>query len=590
MKGKIVVKALLAVSICCSIGFATSKIEANAGELIEAEETETEEIEAEEIAVGESLDEEPLIGSVETIDSGVISWDGTTKTLKIIKDEYFVSNTETLYKNNAEHIEIGGSVTAIKSEAFKLFSNLKTVKFTSSQLKEIGYRAFYNCKNLESIEFHEGLHYIGNEAFYTCKQLKYIKIPDSVVMIDDKAFFDCNNLESVSFGSGIKLIGKQAFDTETSSKLKTVNFAKINGLVIDSFAFSNTAIEEINLPEGLVSLKEYAFSGEVSKTGKLKKITLPESLKEIGKGVVAITNVEEITIPTGVSIIDDGVLQLSSSVKKVENKSNVPCKLQEFGGKSWYKSDDYEKKNPITEITNGTALRSDYTPWPTAPVKPTPTGAPKPTPTGTPKPTPTGKPVDPTSLDPTKRFSDVLPGKWYSKTEGPIAYVVANGIMSGTGDGSTFSPEDNCTREMFVQTIYNIEGKPGAGSANPFKDVKKTWYYDAVTWAFQNGITSGTSADTFGIGGLVTREQLAQFLLNYAKKRGFDISARTDISGYPDAGTVSGWAKDAMSWANANEIIGGKAKDGAKYLAPGDNATRAEVAQMIMKFQMKFGK
>lgn len=256
--------------------------------------------------------------------------------------------------------------------------------------------------------------------------------------------------------------------------------------------------------------------------------------------------------------------------------------MKPFGKLSWYKSDDYEKKNPITEITNGTALRSDYTPWPTAPVKPTPTG--------TPKPTPTGKPVDPTSLDPTKKFSDVLSGKWYSKTDGPIAYVVANGIMSGTGDGSTFSPEDNCTREMFVQTIYNIEGKPGAGSANPFKDVKKTWYYDAVTWAFQNGITSGTSADTFGIGGLVTREQLAQFLLNYAKKRGFDISARTDISGYPDAGTVSGWAKDAMSWANANEIIGGKAKDGAKYLAPGDNATRAEVAQMIMKFQMKFGK
>lgn len=198
---------------------------------------------------------------------------------------------------------------------------------------------------------------------------------------------------------------------------------------------------------------------------------------------------------------------------------------------------------------------------------------------------------NPNSLDPTKRFTDVPPGKWYSNLDGPIAYVIANGIMNGTGDGTTFEPESTCTREMFVQILYNSEGKPAHGSNNPFSDVQpQKWYTDAVIWAYENGVTSGTSATTFGIDGNVTREQIAQFLMNYAKKRGFDIEARADLSGFPDNDQISGWAQEAMSWANANGIINGQAKDGVNYLAPKRNAKRAEVAQMIKGFQLKFGK
>lgn len=197
---------------------------------------------------------------------------------------------------------------------------------------------------------------------------------------------------------------------------------------------------------------------------------------------------------------------------------------------------------------------------------------------------------DPKSMDPTKRFTDVAAGKWYSKPDGPIAYVIANGIMNGTSD-TTFDPEGSCTRDMFVQILYNVEGRPSCGSNNPFSDVPNgKWYTKAIIWAYENGVTSGTSATTFGLGGNVTRQQLAQFLMNYAKKRGFDTSARADISGFPDAAKVSGWAAESISWANANSIINGKAKQGVNYLDPKGNATRAEVAQMIMAFQQKFGK
>lgn len=199
-------------------------------------------------------------------------------------------------------------------------------------------------------------------------------------------------------------------------------------------------------------------------------------------------------------------------------------------------------------------------------------------------------PSNPTSLDPTKRFTDVAEGKWYSKSDGPISYVISKHIMSGTGDGSTFDPDGKCTREMFVTTLYNAEGTPGPGPNNPFSDVAAgKWYTKAVTWAVDKGITAGTSATTFGVGGKVTREQLAQFLMNYAKMKGKDISARADLGAYPDSGEISGWAKEAMAWANANKIINGKKKDGSVILDPKGKASRVEVAQMMMSFQKTFG-
>ena len=198
---------------------------------------------------------------------------------------------------------------------------------------------------------------------------------------------------------------------------------------------------------------------------------------------------------------------------------------------------------------------------------------------------------DPTQIDPTKIFKDVYPKKWYSEVGGPISYVVANGIMKGTGTGDTFEPEGDCTREMFVTIIYNAEKRPGAGPSNPFTDVPNgKWYTDPITWAVSKGITSGTSATTFGLNGNVTREQMAKFLMNYASMRGYDLTGRANLGSYPDKNKISSWAVDAMSWANANGIINGKGKNGSILLDPKAKATRAEVAKMIMSFQQKFGK
>lgn len=193
------------------------------------------------------------------------------------------------------------------------------------------------------------------------------------------------------------------------------------------------------------------------------------------------------------------------------------------------------------------------------------------------------KPKQTSDVDVTGQFVDVQPGKWYVNA---VKYAVDNGIMSGTST-NTFEPDTNCSRTMMVTILWSAEGKKTSASANPFIDVKSNdWFYNAVLWAVDNNITKGMSANTFGKTD-VTREQMATFLMSYARNKGYDTSARADLSVFADEGRVSGWALDAMKWANANGIISGKT---ATTLEPKGIANRAQVAQMVMSFQNKFGK
>lgn len=101
--------------------------------------------------------------------------------------------------------------------------------------------------------------------------------------------------------------------------------------------------------------------------------------------------------------------------------------------------------------------------------------------------------------------------------------------MGGTTE-TTFAPNTNCSRTMMVQILWNIEGKKMPTISNPFDDVKeKDWFYNSVLWALESGITKGTSATTFGKTD-VTREQMALFLMSYAKTKGYDTSARAEVA------------------------------------------------------------
>ena len=175
-------------------------------------------------------------------------------------------------------------------------------------------------------------------------------------------------------------------------------------------------------------------------------------------------------------------------------------------------------------------------------------------------------------------FTDVNEGDWFYDK---VAYVYHHKLMTGTSE-TTFEPNTTLTRAMMVQILYNKEGRPAATTnGNPYTDVPKDqWYYNAVQWAYENKITSGTSETTFEPNSEVTREQFARFMYNYAGNPA--VSGKLD---FVDADQVSDWAYDAMVWANQNNIILGKKKsDGSVVLDPRGNATRAEAATILMGY------
>ena len=122
-------------------------------------------------------------------------------------------------------------------------------------------------------------------------------------------------------------------------------------------------------------------------------------------------------------------------------------------------------------------------------------------------------------------------------------------------------------------------------TAGTFDDVPNgAWYTDAVTWAAENGVVAGIGNGRFDPDGSVTREQTAVILFNYAQSKGYDVSARADLSVFPDAGSVSGWAQDALAWANASGLISGAVRGTQTILDPQGSASRAQVAMILMGY------
>lgn len=178
-------------------------------------------------------------------------------------------------------------------------------------------------------------------------------------------------------------------------------------------------------------------------------------------------------------------------------------------------------------------------------------------------------------------FTDVVAGTWYY---GAAAYAYNNGLFAGMTP-TTFAPNATMTRAMLVSVLWRLAGEPAPKGTNTFDDVPDgAWYTDAVTWAAENGVVSGIGGSRFDPSGFVTREQTAEILYNYAHSKGYDVSARADLTAFPDAGSVSGWAEKALSWANAAGLINGTVRDGQTILDPQGSASRAQVAMILMNY------
>lgn len=182
-------------------------------------------------------------------------------------------------------------------------------------------------------------------------------------------------------------------------------------------------------------------------------------------------------------------------------------------------------------------------------------------------------------------YQDVNFTDWYYDA---VDYAYRNGIMTGI-DPITFAPNDPLARAQFAVVLHRLNGEPDMDYTARFHDVEEgIWYTDAILWAADTGVVTGYSNGNFGPGDHINREQMVLMMYRYAEYKGYDISVRADFSSYQDAANVSDFAREAMQWAVGEKIITGKYNE--TRLDPQGETSRAECATIMMRFMEKYGK
>lgn len=169
------------------------------------------------------------------------------------------------------------------------------------------------------------------------------------------------------------------------------------------------------------------------------------------------------------------------------------------------------------------------------------------------------------------RFTDVPDSHW---AHDAIEYVVDEGLFAGTSE-TTFNPEGTMTRAMLWVVLARMD------DVNTNASSGEVWYQPGLDWAVENGISDGTNPNNN-----ITREQFAAMLYRYAENAGEDITADTaELNKFIDTINISSYALQPLAWAVENGIVSGTSSD---TISPAGNATRAQVATMLMRYDKAF--
>lgn len=177
-------------------------------------------------------------------------------------------------------------------------------------------------------------------------------------------------------------------------------------------------------------------------------------------------------------------------------------------------------------------------------------------------------------------FIDVHKTSWFHDA---VLEAYHRGLMVGMTE-NTFEPNGTMSRAMLVAVLHRMQGSPAPEGTASFTDVPAgAWYTDAVLWAAENGIVSGMGGGKFAPNDPVTREQFVAILFRYANWRGADTENRAELD-FSDASKVSLWARNAVEWAVAENLLSGNLNGGVLTLDPKGKATRAQGASLLIRF------
>ena len=536
-------------------------------------------------------------------------------------------------------VTIQNGVTSIGEEAFSWCTSLTSVTIPNS-VTIIGDSAFYYCTSLTSVTIPNSVTLIDNGAFYYCRSLTSVTIPDSVTIIEWGAFSDCDNLTDVYY-TGTEIAWNKIKISDNNDALKNAAIHYFSEWTREKEPTCTEPGSETSVcPEagcGKTFTREIPALGHSWDEGK---VTKPATEAEDGVKTFTCTRCGETKTETIHSY--KAVVTAPTCTEKGYTTHTCACgdsyvdTYVDALGHAW---DNGKVTKEPTETETGvkafTCTRCGETRTETMPVIPhvhsykdvvtAPTCTAKGYTTHTcacgdsyvdtytdalghawdngkvtkePTETETGVktftctrcgetktesiPATGSDVDVTEMFSDVTKNWAYPG----IQYCVTHKLMGSTG-GDKFAPTMTTTRAQIVQILYNLEGEPEVSGTTPFTDLTQDWYQDAVLWAYQTGVVAGTGdGTTFDPDLPVTREQIAVILMEYTDwilniQRTWEPA---DLSGFPDAASVSDWAKDAMADAVALGLISGASNGGQTYLNPQGSATREQVATILMQF------
>ena len=439
------------------------------------------------------------------------------------------------------------SVTTLESLAFFFCDVLSTVTIGSG-VTVIEDNAFFNCQGLSAIHVNEandsfcsqdgvlfnkdktelikypiakpdsaytipyGVERIGAYAFAECGALTAVTIPDSVTEIGENAFQNCIGLTEAAIPGSVQIIGFEAF--------------------CDCYALAS-----LTLSEGLQSIESAAFRG----CNGLTNVTIPNSVTWLGDSAFSdCWSLTSVTIGSGITAIESSVFNNCAALTSV----TIPASVTEIGDKAlgWCCADGMscEKIEGFTIYGCEGTVAQTYA---------------------------EENGFRFCRLD---AFGDVPANSYYAV---PVAWAVANDITAGTGEHQ-FSPDMDCTRAQIMTFLWSAAGKPEPTRAeSPFSDVPESaYYYKAVLWAVENGVTSGTGGGRFSPNAVCSRAQAVTFLWRAAGQP-------EPVGENPFEDVKPGdWYYESVLWAVENGITAGTSQN---RFSPQMDCTRAQIVTFL---------